>query len=522
MDLTSSHQKRPSSHDGDPTNAKKSRKAKAKADEEDAEHVCKGKDKSAWVEYEYTVFHTTGTINAKAVGRLSKPDLEVLLPRTLPETEYDQDWSADDETALQSSWQADPYRSDLIGYKDADIGKAFRQALRFFGITPFELISEKYDLVYGENISKIRDKWAPKFSLTLYHLIPHPLWGRDPRLLAIALQYTSILRSRDLRSWKLVRPNEDPFFKIFEEVIKETKGQNLPIYNLHKQVRKRLKQQRTPSIFSLFLTALEEIVEVEARVDTTDKNGPVSVYTISRYDLESVQKALDATAYMGIPSFLPTELIKEHMYNSSTDNPPLGPSALTMYIERALIAVRRHKAKTKNRNKRLGDQQQTDQEQTDTAGASVNSEDAENILRQKDEALQQQLNETKLLKQQLKEKDELLQQQLNETKLLQQQLNEQASSITELEESLRQSNEKISQQMRRSEELRRLRDNHSPDREADSMMLVDTSINDPNTSDPDDSGNGASEPLPASITAEECAALGINQHWHLAPGRLSY
>ncbi|KAI8222328.1 hypothetical protein K4K57_009707 [Colletotrichum sp. SAR 10_99] len=509
MESTSTHQKRPSSHDGDPENVKKSRQAKAKTGEEDVEHICQGKDKSAWVEYEYTVFHTTGILNAQAVRKLPKPDLEVLLPRTLPETEYDQDWSADDETALQSSWQADPYRLDLIGYKDADIGKAFGQSLRFFGITPFELISEKYDLVYGGNIGKIRDKWAPKFSLTLYHLIPHPLWGRDPRLLVIALQNTSILRNCDLRSWKLVRPNEDPFFKIFEEVIKETKGQNLPIYNLHKQVRKRLRQQRTPSIFSLFLTALEEVVEVEARVDTTDKNGTVSVYTISRYDLESVQKALDGTAYMRIPSFLPTELIKEHMYNSSTDNPPLGPSALTTYIERALIVVRRHKAKTKNRNKRLGDQQQTDQEQPDTAGGpSVNLEETENTLHQRDEQIA-------ALRQQLSEKDELLQQ-------LKQQLNEQASSITKLEESLRQNNEEMSRRTRELKELGRSWDNYSPDREADSMMLDDPSINDPNTSDPDNSDNGASEPLPASITAEEFAALGINQSWHLAPGRLSY
>lgn len=306
-------------------------------------------------------------------------------------------------------------------------------------------------------------------------------------------------------------------------VIKETKGQNLPIYNLHKQVRKRLKQQRTPSIFSLFLTALEEIVEVEARVDTTDKNGPVNVYTISRYDLASVQKALDGTAYMGIPSFLPTELIKEHMYNSSTDNPPLGPSALTTYIERALVAVRRYKAKAENRHKRLGDQQQTDQEPPDTAwGPSIKSQETENILRQKDEALQQQLNETKLLKQQLKEKDELLQQQLNKTKLLEQQLNEQASSITKLEESLRQNNEEMSRRTRELKKLGRLWDNHSPDRGADSMMLDDPSINDPNTSYPDNSDNGASEPLPASTTAEEFAALGINQSWHLAPGRLSY
>ncbi|CAI0653385.1 unnamed protein product [Colletotrichum noveboracense] len=443
----------------------KRRKVKDTAAEEDVEHVCKGKDKSAWVEFEYSVFHTVGPINAQAVRRLPKPDLEVLLPQTLPETEYDQDWSADDETALQSSWQADPYRLDLIGYKDADIGKAFRQTLRSFGITPFELISDKFGLVYGGNIGKIRDKWAPKFSLTLYHLIPHPLWGKDPRLLAIALQYTSILRNRDLRSWKLIRPNEDPFFKIFEEV------------------RKRLKKQSTPSIFSLFLTALEEVVEVEARVDITDKDGPVSVYTISRYDLESVQKALNGTAYMGIPSFLPRELIKEHMYNSSTDNPPLGPSALITYIERALIAVRRHKAKADNRSKRLGDQQQTDQEQRDTVwGPSVNSEETGSILRQKDEriaALEQQLNEMNPLKQQLNEKDELLKQQLNETKLLKQQLTEneeffqhqlsekeellaqQTSSITELKESLHRKDEEMSRRTRELAELGSLWDSRS-------------------------------------------------------------
>ncbi|KAI8269130.1 hypothetical protein K4K58_002681 [Colletotrichum sp. SAR11_239] len=404
MESTSKHPKRPSSHHGDLANAKKRKNFQGHSDfvgetgiapegddqtQTNEDYTCKGRRSTPWVAFETTIFDKVGSDIKDAVEtQLLKPDLEVLLPKTLPETEFDQDWSAEDEAALQANWEADPNREELIQYNDADIGKVFRQSLRFFGITPFELISDKHRLMYGANSRGLRDKWAGGFSIALYQLLPHPLWEGNVHLLVTALQYSSILRSRDLRSWKLTPPSDDLFFMVFDEVIKENEGENQPIYDLHDEVRQRLEMRGAKPVYSEFLQRLEEIVVPEARVDITDRNGPVDFYIVTKYDLEDVRKALDTTTHLGLPYFLPTEFIREQLYARSTDNPPAGKELLKMHIERSLIAVRRYTAKNEIRQKRLGDQRQPQHrrrsQDTTSKSYDVGSEEIQTLLDKKD------------------------------------------------------------------------------------------------------------------------------------------
>ncbi|KAJ3952327.1 hypothetical protein N0V92_011233 [Colletotrichum tropicale] len=492
------------------TRKRKTRGKKAADDEED--DLCKGRRSTPWVAFETTIFDKVGSDIKDAVEtQLLKPDLEVLLPKTLPETEFDQDWSAEDEAALQANWQADPNREELIQYNDADIGKVFRQSLRFFGITPFELISEKYRLMYGGNSRGLRDKWAGGFSIALYQLLPHPLWKGNVQLLVTALQYSSILRSRDLRSWKLTPPSDDLFFMVFDEVIKENEGENQPIYDLHDEVRQRLEMRGGEPVYSEFLQRLEEIVVPEARVDITDRNGPVDFYIVTKYDLEDVRKALDATTHLGLPYFLSTEVIREQLYAKSTDNPPAGNELLKMYIERSLIAVRRYTAKNEIRQKRLGDQRQP-QHRRRSQDTTSKKDDAgsEEIQTEKDRRIEH-------LEQQLDIQEDCLISKLGR--------------VTELKEALKKSQEalKKAQEDNARLQLQLEQLGQSPQAMAnDGYTMPDDSLpvmegleianpkapqdgaSDGSTDGPN---NGNTMPFPSSPTCEDLKRLGIDQSW---------
>ncbi|KAF4927830.1 hypothetical protein CGCVW01_v002277 [Colletotrichum viniferum] len=559
MDSTSTHQKRPSSHNGDLANAKKPKnlqahsefvgeigiaperddqtqtkaqdkqgsvsisaanrtanmsaggaqpspsKAEAHEGKENEDYTCKGRESTPWVQFETAVFDKIGpSVEHELDTKLPKPDLEALLPKTLPETKYDQDWTVKDEARLQASWQADPNREELIQYNDADIGKVFRQSLRFFGITPFELISERHRLMYGGNSRGLRDKWTGGFIIALYQLLPHPLWEGNVHLLVTALQYSSILRSRDLRSWKLNPPNDGLFFMVFDEVVKENESENRPISDLHEEVRQRLEMRGAKPVYSKFLQRLEEIVVPDARVDITDRNGSVDVYIVTKYDLEDVRKALDTTTHLGLPYFLPTEVIREQLYAKSTDNPPAGNELLKMYIERSLIAVRRYTAKNENRQKRLGDQRQPQHRRRsqDTPSKTYDG-GSEEVQTEKDRRI-------KHLEQQLDTQEDCLIQKLGR--------------VTELKEALKKAQEdnaRLRLQLEQLGQSPQTMPNDGYTMPDDSLPVME-GLEIANPKAPQDGAsdgstdgphNGNTMPFPSFPTCEDLKRLGIDQSY---------
>ncbi|KAI8178649.1 hypothetical protein K4K51_004392 [Colletotrichum sp. SAR 10_75] len=345
---------------------------------QDEERVCEGKS-PAWVNFETMFF---GIVNGQEIlrafnqrfPRLKAEELDDLLPDTIPDEAYDEDWTAEDEASLNETWQKDPLRKSLIDYNDSTLPKLFRASLRIFHISPFEIISAKYFLGYEGKSADKSQKWTTTFSQYMYELIIHPLWDFDLNMFRTAMQYAVILRNRDVRTWKFVAPDNDPFFQTFKQVIADFKGQDRPIAEHHAEVRERLKSRalKIPP-YSEFLRRLESVAVVRKDIDTdiTDEHGPVLAYRVNNNDLKYIKEALDNLANIGMPYFLSTEVYSRYILGSrqdvgkgghkgeeNKDEPPVGGPNLKKYIGRALLALRRGETKEAKRRKRLRQESQ--------------------------------------------------------------------------------------------------------------------------------------------------------------------
>ncbi|KAI8222280.1 hypothetical protein K4K57_007514 [Colletotrichum sp. SAR 10_99] len=301
----------------------KKRKGKTAQDEE---RVCDGKS-PAWVNFETMFF---GIVNGQEIlrafnqrfPRLKAEELDDLLPDTIPDEAYDEDWTAEYEASLNETWQKDPLRKSLIDYKDSTLPKLFRASLRIFHISPFEIISAKYFLGYEGKSADKSQKWTTTFSQYMYELIIHPLWDFDLNMFRTAMQYAVILRNRDVRTWKFVAPDNDPFFQTFKQVIADFKGQDRPIAEHHAEVRERLKSRalKIPP-YSEFLRRLESVAVVRKDIgtDITDEHGPVLAYRVNNNDLKYIKEALDSLANIGMPYFLSTEVYSRYILGSRQD-----------------------------------------------------------------------------------------------------------------------------------------------------------------------------------------------------------
>ncbi|KAK2754997.1 hypothetical protein CKAH01_06011 [Colletotrichum kahawae] len=370
--------------DAEPPKSKTKKKKGSTAQED--ERVCEGKS-PAWVNFETMFF---GVVNGQEIlyafnlrfPRLKAEELDDLLSETIPDEAYDEDWTAEDEAILKETWQEDPQRKGLIDYKDSALPKLFRASLRIFHISPFEIISAKYFLGYEGKSADRSQKWTTTFSQYMYELMVHPLWNFDLNMLRTAMQYAVILRNRDVRTWKFVAPNNDPFFQTFKQVVADFKGQDRPIAEHHAEVRERLKSRAvTIPPYSEFLQRLESaaVVRKDISTDITDEHGPVLAYRVNNHDMKYIKQALDGMANIGMPYYLSTEVYSRYILGSrqdvgkgahkgeeNKDEPPVGDAKLKEYVGRALLALRRGEAKEAKRRKRLRQESQDETVQDET------------------------------------------------------------------------------------------------------------------------------------------------------------
>ncbi|KAI8298292.1 hypothetical protein K4K61_011835 [Colletotrichum sp. SAR11_59] len=353
-----------------------SAKGKVAAAKQRAERLCEGTT-PAWVEFEKSFFGKVAgeqILSAfnKRFPRLNYDELDMILPKPIPEAAYDEDWTVSNEAKLDKRLMVNPLRKDLIDYKDSALPKLFRVMIRIFRITPFDFLSPKYLLQYAGSPGNKSQRWTTTFSQHIYRLIVHPLWDFDMNLLKLAIQYAVILRTRDTRTWKFIAPNNEHFFQTFKKVIQEFKGQHRPLAELHGLVSKRLRERSIPTPpYSQFMSRVEKTVQVDNDIeeDVTDENGPLATYPVGNADLKNITDALDSMTHVGLPYFPSADVFcryilairqggsKEAGKGSSKaetkDDPPFGQQKTKEYIERALVAVRRFEAKEKNRKKRL-------------------------------------------------------------------------------------------------------------------------------------------------------------------------
>ncbi|TDZ68378.1 Uncharacterized protein CTRI78_v002101 [Colletotrichum trifolii] len=320
------------------------------------------------------------TLNVE-VPPLAPGEIDRILPKELADTDYDQHWTEQDEQDLREKWHSNGLRVDLIKTKDTKIPKLFKVVLRFFRMSPHDLISERFALQYAANRRDRQPQWSTAFTQPLYELVPHPLWCGNHLLLVAAIQYAVILRTGDYRTWRLIQPNDpngDSFFQTFSEVLRDWKGRNKSIKAHHKEVITRMTQKSslpffTRPVFSAFLDALEKCVKPDRRVrDITEADGPVIAYPVESCDLNAVAKALDSTKHFGAIHFMPTSHYSLQILGSRSlpeDDPPKR-SELPEYLDRAELSSRRHSARAQKRRERI----QEGKEDEAVAGASSHRE----------------------------------------------------------------------------------------------------------------------------------------------------
>ncbi|KAI8305904.1 hypothetical protein K4K61_004984 [Colletotrichum sp. SAR11_59] len=347
---------------------------------------CRGTKQPSWIAFETEMFDRVPQKCSETVAtqapRLTLEDIDRLLPETLPDTDYDQDWSRDDEAKLVKDWEEEPLRDALLDYKDKATDTVFRMCLRFYHMSPFELISEKYSLVYEGNTGRGTPpaRWASGFADSLKRILVHPLWNGDINLLIMGMQYTCILNKEDRRAWRFARPSSiHPFFTVFRQVLAEWKDQNKPLEEHHEEVRKRLEARSIENtVYSAFLQSLEQTVPIAEKLPGKE-NATVTddkPYSVSIRIFNYVRYALDQINYMGAPYFLPADVTVRYVLGAAPDNNP--PKAdLKRYMSRSLLALRRYNAKRENRVKRLGQGQGDGADPQDaTTGALDNEKDA--------------------------------------------------------------------------------------------------------------------------------------------------
>ncbi|KAI3543331.1 hypothetical protein CSPX01_06327 [Colletotrichum filicis] len=141
--------------------------------------------------------------------------------------------------------------------------------------------------------------WSVAFCRNLHHLSLHPVWMGSLDLLAIALQYVSILRTRNYQDWPLDNPTDDNFLATFINVIEKYKG----------------KATLNASPLSTLMLDLEGSIVTDAEPRTNGRK--LRTYKISIHEINNIIRALANSTYMGMPQwggFTPKEYAKLAVY----------------------------------------------------------------------------------------------------------------------------------------------------------------------------------------------------------------
>ncbi|KAK3382243.1 hypothetical protein B0T24DRAFT_714360 [Lasiosphaeria ovina] len=151
----------------------------------------------------------------------------------LPAVAYDGTWSVHDEDRLREEWETHPiklaidYRVEPKKDRARDDRILWKATCQFLDCLPTDIISIDEEMMFDSGTERQRAvpsltgpdasdaAWPRAFCRALYQLLLHPAWERQPDLLRIAVQYTVICATDDVRPWLTYCDVYDPFLKRF-------------------------------------------------------------------------------------------------------------------------------------------------------------------------------------------------------------------------------------------------------------------------------------------------------------------
>ncbi|KAK1535344.1 hypothetical protein CPAR01_08886 [Colletotrichum paranaense] len=199
--------------------------------------------------------------------------------------------------------------------------------------------------------------WSEAFCRSLHHLSLHPIWAKNLGLLVTALQYASVLRTKNYQYWPLGNNTNDNFLAAFIDVIDKHKGQGKPLYELHGKTRERItKPACDSSLLSNLMLVLEEGVVPDPEAEPRGNGRKFRPYKISIQEINNLNRALANSTYRGRPrggGFTPKEFAKITAHGRRPLEELPGESNIAELYERAILKCLRWEAKNKNQRARL-------------------------------------------------------------------------------------------------------------------------------------------------------------------------
>lgn len=261
------------------------------------------------------------------------------------------EWSNSLEKEAAKLWEAAQEDGQLTISPCAEsrYRSLWKVCLHYAACTPWDIVGERYRLRFQSlELPDTSLVFSRDFCEQLSQIVTHSIWPRPfegalAMNIAIALQYTVILRTGDPRPWNPAPDSEDDLYKLMR---KHEKKEPMPIR--HDRIRQVCARwQINLSVMSDIFLALEKTVSSPGGTFEASKDG---LYGVTEGDLAVVIRALDEmrTPLIGTLAYLPTlvqhsaamDACPSHVSPSKLDLQELHDEA--MFEEKRRLIIREH------------------------------------------------------------------------------------------------------------------------------------------------------------------------------------
>ncbi|KAF5967317.1 hypothetical protein FCOIX_12028 [Fusarium coicis] len=179
----------------------------------------------------------------------------------------------------------------------------YRACLRVFWASPHDILSSQHSLRYRPTpppgMAGSHVVYTPKFSRLFAELAVHPCWEGNPKLLAMALQYTVKVRVDDRSLWPVMGAVPDhvyncPALEALLDMFYEQDDEIMAtgsLQEMHLQARDA-QAEAVPSEFSDFLVFLGQIAGMHPSSDYSQTYLGLETQSVTTKDLQILTQAV--------------------------------------------------------------------------------------------------------------------------------------------------------------------------------------------------------------------------------------
>ena len=275
---------------------------------------------------------------------------------------FDQDWSEEEETELETAWQAEAEWAQIDGLTTqghvANLQSLANTATRFNQCLPTDIISRRYNLEYDAsnkpNAQHGTVLWASDFCKAFNRILMHPMWRRlNVHVLVMVIQFAVIVRTDDRRGWKLQNPTTDKFIDGLVEELKSEAAVNRmphdrrPVSTMLRDASNRVAVPGIEVAESEYQQLFSGIVSAHKptgyRVEGSFEDVP---YRVTTGDITAIENALNGMGLIrGSPAAATAAMHRDVVMEAinTKDSAVSGPAAVKDFLKRSGLKQRRDK-----------------------------------------------------------------------------------------------------------------------------------------------------------------------------------